>query len=417
MSRPSCWPEAHVVPTRSYVRWLSPLERYSLVLHEAYRYHVDGIIEGVGTVDRDALQRAVDCAADANRAIRVRLRGCLRFMRWVDSGIAPVVRLLPLSDWDGSSERSAPFLLEKLQPLKGGAVADVLIVPCRDGKTRLVFRTVHAAIDGRGFMHWLAEVFRALRGEALLGSDSRLTEPEVKAQHADKVVAEPKAPPVAFIPVIAPSENGRDPLAYVWRRLLLDARLPQLLPGTAVFLAEWARRHQSGEVAFTIPIDYRGLRTDEMGLGNLTGYLQLSVEEGASPRSVMRQLNQKLQRYADCRRVPGGSLVYWLPLRYLLRRLLAGVDKLLYTSSPALPAGGIVSMGLLKLATYSAPGFDAHVAYGIPGAVGKLNIVIGNYADFTAVTFTAPAAYNSEGQLDALIAAYRARFSAKEQAS
>lgn len=60
-----------------YERPLSGLERYSLVLHGAYRYHVDGIVEGDGTVDPVALQKAVDIAAAANTAIRVRLRGVL----------------------------------------------------------------------------------------------------------------------------------------------------------------------------------------------------------------------------------------------------------------------------------------------------------------------------------------------------
>lgn len=46
-----------------YTRPLSPLERYSLVLNRLYKYHVDGILEGLGEVDAIALQRAVDQAA------------------------------------------------------------------------------------------------------------------------------------------------------------------------------------------------------------------------------------------------------------------------------------------------------------------------------------------------------------------
>ncbi|MFX6044756.1 hypothetical protein ABTE88_19970, partial [Acinetobacter baumannii] len=75
--------------------------------------------EGVGTVDPGRLQQAVDRAAAANPAIRVRLRGLLAFSRWVDSGQAPRVRLLPEADWDGTSERGADFLLERLDALRG----------------------------------------------------------------------------------------------------------------------------------------------------------------------------------------------------------------------------------------------------------------------------------------------------------
>ncbi|MDB5968862.1 MAG: hypothetical protein JWQ90_1312 [Hydrocarboniphaga sp.] len=400
-----------------YVRPVSPLERYSLVLNEAYRYHVDGIVEGSGTVSREQLQQAVDRAAAANPAIRVRLRGWLQYSRWVDSGIAPQVRLLPTSEWDGGSEQNAPFLLERLQPMRGGPVADVLIVPGRDGKTRLVFRTLHAAIDGRGFLHWVAEVCRAMRGEPLGGSNSALIDIDIQQQHADKVAPEPPAAPALCIPVLAPSVGGRAPLGYVWRRLVIDNSVSQLLPKTAVFLAQWARRREPGDVGFTVPVDYRGLRTQEMGLGNLTGYVRLTVPEDATPRSLMLQFGHSLRAYADCRQIPGIRLLLKLPVWYMLRKGRPNVDKALYTVTPSVPSGGIVSMGNVSGDTYSFPGFDARMIYGIPGAVGKLNVVFLNYPDFTVISFAAPAAYNHEGQLDELIAAYSRHFSKQSPAN
>lgn len=402
---------------RRYIRRVSPLERYSLVLNEAYRYHVDGIVEGVGTVQPKVLQDAVNRAAQANPAIRVRLRGFLAFSWWVDSGIAPQVRLLPLTEWDGNSEQGAPFLLERLQPLRGGAVADVLIVPCADGCTRLVFRTLHAAIDGRGFLHWVAEVCRALRGEPLEGSDSALIDLDVQAQYRDRIPEEPKTPPPSCIPAILPSGRGREPLGYVWRRVLIASNVSQLLPKTAVFLAEWTRRRESGDIGFTIPVDYRGLRTQEMGIGNLTGYVRLTVPDGSTPRSLMQQLNQRLRAFADCREIPGIRMLLWLPVWYMLRKLRPKIASVLYTVNPALPTGGIVSMGNMKAETYSFPGFDARMIYGIPGAAGKLNVVFLNYPGFIVASFAAPAAYNHDGQLDELAAAYQQHFSTAGRAT
>lgn len=391
--------------TSRYVRSVSALERYSLVLNDLYRYHVDGILEGDGHVDADVLQAAVNLAAAANPAIRVRFRGLLIWSRWVDSGIAPQVRLLPLADWDGRSEQGAGFLQERLD--NRGAVADVLLVPCRDGKTRIVFRTLHAAIDGRGFLHWVGEVCRALRGEALQGSSSRLTDLDIQARYAGEIPEEPPAAPSHCIPVLQPAPAGeRGDLAYVWRRVVVNQVVPQLLPRTAVFLAGWARRQQSGDVGFTIPVDYRGLRTDEMSLGNLTGYVRLTVPEGATARQLMVQLGQRLKAKADCRQFPGIRALLWLPVWYMLRQLRPKVDAILHDVSPALPTGGIVSMGNVSADTYSFPGFQAQMLYGIPGAVGKLNVVFLNYPDFTVISFSAPSSYNQDGQLDALAAAF-----------
>lgn len=396
---------------RPYVRRVSALERYSLVLNEVYRYHVDGIVEGVGTVDAQKLQDAVNRAAQANPAIRVRFRGFLGFSRWVDSGIAPKVRPQPLADWDGNSERGAPFLQEKLDALRGGPVADVLLVPCRDGKTRLVFRTLHAAIDGRGFLHWVDEVFRALRGEALQGSDSRLIDLDIQAQYREQIPEEPKTAPVSCIPVLQPAESGRETLQYIWRRIIVGNNVSQLLPKTAVFLAAWARRQGPGEVGFTIPVDYRGLRTEEMGIGNLTGYLRLNVPEDASSRKLMQQLMQRIRAFADCRQFPGIKTLLWLPVWWMTRQLRPKIDQVLYTLTPALPTGGIVSMGNMSAETYTFPGFEGHMIYGIPGAVGKINVVFLNYPGFVTVTFSTPAAYNHRGQLDELVSAYQQNFS------
>lgn len=398
----------------TYVRRMSPMERYSLVIHEAHRYHVDGVLEGCGRLDPTQLQAAIERAAQANPGIRVRLRGALGYSRWVDSGIAPQLRVMPLSDWDGSSERGAEFLDERFEPLRGGPIADVLSVPCGDGQSRLVFRTAHAAIDGRGCMHWMGEVCRALRGDALLGSPSRLRDVDVHARYRNRLGAPPPPLTAACLPVVLPSQQGRDPLRYVWRRVKLPRAVAHLLPKTALFLAQWARRRRPGPVAFTVPVDYRGLRIDEIGLGNLTGYLRLEVPADATPRTLVRQLNERLRACADCRSFPGAALMSWVPVSRLLAQFRPMDPQRLYTAQAGAPSGGLVSMGNVKLRDFDAPGFVATGIYGIPGAVGKLNVLFGNTEEGSPVLFTAPAAYNHEGQLDELAEAYRRHFSGME---
>ncbi|WP_028079811.1 hypothetical protein [Solimonas soli] len=406
--------------SRRYQRRVSPLERYSLVINAAYRYHVDGILEGEGEVDPRLLQAAVDRAAAANPAIRVRLRGWLGLSRWVDSGIAPQVRALPRSDWDGNSEQGAPYLDERLDPRRRGPIADVLLVPCRDGRTRIVFRTLHAAIDGRGCMHWALEICRALRGEPLQGSDSRLSDFDVQERYRAQIPDEAPTLPSNCMPVLRPAAAGsaeRRGVRFIWRRVLLDRNVSQLLPKTAVFLADWARRREAGEIGFTVPVDYRGFRIHEMGIGNLTGYLRLTVEPGATPRTVVQQLNARVKAFADCRQFPGARLLRWLPVWFMLRQLRPKIDAVLHEAGPGLPSGGIVSMGTIKPEHYDFPGFKAARLYGIPGAVGKLNVVFVNTPHDVSVSFAAPAAYNHEGQLDALVEAYRQHFSTAVEAA
>jgi hypothetical protein len=397
-----------------YRRKLSPLERYWLVLDEIYPCQATGVIEGVGQIDPVQLQQAVNRAAKANPAIRVRLRGFLGFCHWVDSGVAPRVRQMPLSAWRGDSEEHAPFLLERFYALRGKPIADVLIVPCTDGKIRLVFRTLHAAIDGRGLVLWIDDVMRAMRGEVLLGSASRLIDLDIQARYKDQIVDEPPVPPTKCIAVVPHGTPPAEP-RYIWRRALLDRSVSQLLPKAAVFLAEWARRHKAGDVGFTIPIDYRGFRTEECGLGNLIGYLRLPVPEDATPRSVMQQLASRMRGFADCKEVGGIRALTWVRIRRIAEKMAPSVKTVLYSESNAVPTGGIVSMAINRLAGMSCPGYKATGMFGLPAAVGKLNVVITPFEDAMCVIFTAPSAYNDQGQLDAMVTAFERHFCRAEQ--
>jgi len=397
-----------------YHRKVSPLERYWLVLDEIYPCLATGVIEGIGEIDPVRLQQAVDRAAKANPAIRVRLRGFLGFSRWVDSGVAPRVRQMKLSDWRGDSELHAPFLLERFRALRGQPISDVLVVPCTDGKVRLVFRALHAAIDGRGVALWIDDVMRAMRGEPLLGSTSRLIDLDIQESYKDRIVPEPPVPPTKCIAVVPHGTPPAQP-HYLWRRAIIDRSVSQLLPKAAVFLAQWARRHQKGDVGFTIPIDYRGLRTEECGLGNLIGYLRLPVPDDATPRSVMQHLANRMRGFADCKEVGGIRALTWVGIRRMAQKMERSVKAVLYTESSAVPTGGIVSMAPNRLAGKSCPGFAATTMFGLPAAVGKLNVVITPFDDAMCVIFTAPSDYNHQGQFDEMVAAFERHFRRAEQ--
>jgi hypothetical protein len=385
-----------------------------LVANEFYHYNADGVVEGIGSVDPRLLQEAVNRVAEANPGLRVRLRGRLGWSRWVDSGIAPQVRVLPLADWDGKSDAGASFMKQPLDALEGGPVAEVVVVPCTDGRTRYVFRGLHAAIDGRSAMHWVMEVFRVLRGEPPVGAPSTLTDFELQAQYADRAKPD-DLPPVRAIATLEAGEPDGTPLNFIWRRIIINRGIGQILPKTAIFLAEYARRREPGEVEFVIPVDYRGLRTQEMGIGNLTGHLRLPVPEGATAWSLMKALRAQINSFADCRSMPGGALVRWLPIGSVRRRVRPKYDFLHYAPNKVFQTGGLVSMGMSPAEAYSCPGFQAEAAIGIPPAIGKLNVIFMNQRDSVVVCISAPSRYNHRGQFDEMVMAYQRHFSLEGQ--
>lgn len=402
-----------------YERKLSGVERYSMAINEIHRYNVDGLIAGTGHIDLDDLRRAVNSAAEANPGIRVRLKSVLGFSKWVDSGIAPEVRAVDVAHWDFNSNEGADFLKKPFEPMSGGPIADVILVRTND-KIGVIFRNLHAAVDGRGVMHWMQEVFRALRGEPLLGSDSTLVDFEVAEKFRDKLPqeskqiknkAEEKSSQPVYMPVVPPSATTDTDLQYMWRTVIIPKRITTILPRAAIYLGKYARRQGEGAVGFTVPVDYRGLRVEASTTGNLTGYLRIHVGLDDTPKTVMQQINQQIRDHVDCRLPLLAKPLRWVPVKLIVNQLRKKSNALLYTQNAELPTGGLVSMGYANLDDYSTPSFKSERGLGIPGSVGKMNIVAVNYSNSTYVTFSVPKNYNRDGQIDRLIEEFVMEFS------
>jgi hypothetical protein len=395
---------------KRYTRKLSPIERASLALNEFCNYNCDIIVEGHGALSVDTLRGAVEKAAHANPGSRVRLRGVLGFSRWVDSGIAPEVREVRASSWDGRSERGAAFMEERFDALAGGPVCNLLYV--RGNPARIVFRALHAAVDGRSLLHWIAEVFRALRGEPLLGSPCTYVEWDIMRKFQEKINLEAADAPSTepSLPVIPCSSVRATPLRYIWRTVVFPGSIPNVLAKFAIFLAQYARRHAQGRVCFTVPVDLRTLREEVLSLGNLTGYLSIPIGPGDSTRDFSRLLSLRVRNYIDCYRPDILKKLPWVPVRTIRREIGRNLQRTLYESVPDAMSGGVVSMGNFPLQNLSTPDFTPLALIPIPGFAGKLNVVTIFTQRHTVTTFAAPESYNVEGQLDALLDAFQSEF-------
>jgi hypothetical protein len=273
----------------------------------------------------------------------------------------------------------------------------------RGNPQRIVFRTVHGAIDGGGLKQWSWDVFRVLRGEQPLGAPCTLREIDIMRKFSDKV---PRPDPyrcddrldIALLPV---GQWRGQPPRYSWRCVRVGKNVSHALPKMAVFLADYARRGREGPVSFTVPVDLRSLRGEEVSsTGNLTGYVNIPVDPGDTPKIVMQRLSQRLRDYADCRIAPALMRLPWVPFSILVKMIRKKIESMLYETVPGTPSGGLVSMGLGRLEDYSCPSFTATNIVGIPGFVGKFNAVMINLPDHMLASFAVPEPYNREGQLD-----------------
>lgn len=350
----------------SYYRQLSPLEvTYLGTDTETHsplvnQFIVEGMADENGQFDLDAWQRANQQVADANPGIRLKLKGLWGFKYWDDAGPIPVVRQLN-SEWDGKSSRGADMLGTPINP-RTDAVAQILLIP--GNPALVIFRTHHGVTDGKGTLFWMEEIFRALRGEPLKGSEGRYVEWDI--------VSELDVPPREVregncIPVTPPAVDAS--LKGVnWLRMDIETSATRIMPRVLVVLAKLARQHntEAGKVLFRVPSDLRRLRkNDAFSMANVTASIDIEITPEHTAKDIQKMLVRALRNNGDTSVFPSNTyLARWLPMK--LFRFRPEVYTQAHERGTYRMTGVVSYPGDIALAQYSGHNFSATHIYAVP---------------------------------------------------
>ena len=274
-------------------RALSGLELKWLAAHRIQPpFAIDFVAVVEGNLDRARLRRAWEDVQRVHPGLRVRLKGRLGRRRWVADGAAAPLLSVGASPggWDARRGLSTEQLGVQLDPERG-PVALLARVPGVDGRTVLMLRVLHAVTDGRGGLHVLADLMRALRGEPLgpVVFETR-TDGEVSA----KAGGRPSKP---LLP-------DRDPLARTGARRVGAAggswvRTTLPVPGRHVYgevvvrLARWSGQRR---LRMTLPVDLRRhMAGAAPSVANLTGLVHLDVTADTDPAELGQRLKAAVE--------------------------------------------------------------------------------------------------------------------------
>lgn len=374
---------------------VSAVDRFFVAVNEVRPpFVIQLLLEGDGDPDPDALDEALERAAAVNPGCTLRLVEDEEEPRWV-LGPVPSLTLIDAPDFDASSGEAAPCLLWPIDA-KVGPTCELLKIRGQGGRSYLVFRALHAVMDGQGTLLWVKDVFRALRGEAPIGHSSTAT--------VDQLIRDLNSPrrPYPKADALHPYGPG-DPQApgtFHWRRVKLDGPLDPLASGKmAVALAERARRGREGVVRINLPTDLRPLRPDERTTGNFFNSLFLEVPPGATVDGIALKIIQLLYKKEGTKSVgiysadEIGSLSAFRVKTYWDFTHLH--DTGLYAFSATLS-----HLGVVRGAELSAPGFAARGAFFVP-LVGDSGCVvsINGFDQHTEVAVGLSARFAAGGQL------------------
>ncbi|NLU76228.1 non-ribosomal peptide synthetase [Streptomyces sp. HNM0575] len=299
------------------------------------------VVEGTGTIPADVLRRAVAEASAACPGARLALRG----RTWADTGRAPAVRTA--GDYDSATR-------EPLAPAEGRG-CEVVLLGGGGETTTLVFRVHHAVMDAMGALAWTADVFRALRGEALVGAPSPLYDLALLGTLGDGARREPVTPRWR-----SPLPGVRRGHATRWHRRTLPGAHPGIVAKTAAALA----RLSPGATRVMVPVDLRRHRPELRSTANLS----LPVFLDGRADDPWEQWHERLLRaLAGNRELAAGEeeMAVRLPLG-----ALAGVLTASHAASVATGryscSSLVTALGRVGTHEMCAPGFEADSVYSLP---------------------------------------------------
>jgi hypothetical protein len=265
------------------------------------------------------------------------------------------------------------------------------------GQTTLVIlRVRHALMDGTGVLHFFEELFRALRGEPLLGTNAGFSDIDLM-----RAVAGTGSPFRAGKPI--PLTGGargtcRDD---IWKRLTLPARPHTNLMGqVAESVARHARTFLSGPVRIAVPVDLRRHMRSLISTMNYAGMVYVELNPDESAEDFRYKLRDQLKAKGET------ALPNLLEgLRYLP---FGWVDRLLgrtpgnYLRHDLLETVLLSNLGVIQPAALGCPRFRALNYYCLP-VMGNSHITLTTCGAHLNFVVGMPAVYASEGRLERFI--------------
>lgn len=345
---------------------------------------------GEGDIDTERLRLALAQAVESNPGIKLRLRGYWGMRRWDSDGLLPTVDDIQAPQWDSTSSEGAPCLGAPIN-LRTESPCQVSKIHTKSG-THILFRTHHAITDGRGTVHFMTDVFRILRGERAIGSNSKLTEWDIAMRE------ERPAPTVTednCLPVISGTVNP-ELTGYQWTRFDWKGDKNKFAAKIIYACAELSRQHfGEGKILFRIPADLRRYMEESEGftVANCSGAIDLEIEASTKLNEIRSKIVRSMRQKMDLAPFKENhKYVKWLP-KSLFR---VHPDSLIrmHKERRYRMSGSISYMGEVDNNMFSCEGFKPFSQFGIPIPLENRPLFVAacTYNDLTNIIIGCPKA-------------------------
>ena len=353
---------------------------------------------GDGDIDTDRLRTALATAVEANPGFKLRLSGYWGWRRWVE-GMLPSVEELEAPDWDSASSEGAPLLGNPID-LRHEPPCQIAKIRTRKG-LHILFRTHHAITDGRGTVHLMNEVFRALRGEPLAGSESKITEWDIaiREEHPGLVANTKRC-----IPVIKGTVN-ETLSGCQWYRFDWKGDKNKFTAKILFACAQLAREHfGEGNVIFRIPADLRRYMDKSEGftVANCSGAIDLEIQSDTTINQIRSEIVRAMRQKIDLAPFKSSyKYLKWMPKPIF--QVHPDTLKRLHKQQRYRGSGIVSYMGEVNNDLFSCEGFKPFSQFGVPIPFENrpLYVAACSYNDITNIIIGCPRAACNMAELKA----------------
>ena len=396
-----------LAPQSRIERPLTVAEYYHAAIGRHPRSHVRGhdvvfVLEGEGSPDPEHWRQAIHQATAVNPGARLRLTGQRQRASWRSDAPPPPLRVLENVDWDVRGNEGGEDLFALPLSLEEGRSSEViLLTPTpRMPITRAIFRISHAVMDGVGSLHFMQEVFRALRGEKLLGSNASFTDTDIlRCGSRSHVLIEN---PVSIARMMGAAQ-GEQRGGY-WRRFTLKGPQPQLLPRLIALMVEYGRIHgDSGKmIRLGIPANLRRQVRDLLTTANFTGmtYADFPPEAPVDLEAIKDCLKRLRDDNADMNYRRVYELLRYLPFSWVDGML--SINEKNYRNPILHETAVLTLLGSFKKNMFSSPDFSAQTLSCLPQLENVFVSVVGLQGDYEVIVGM-PHVFASGGRMEQLL--------------
>lgn len=355
------------------------------------------ILEGRGDIYADELQKAIDNASEANPGSHLKLRGNSIAARWSTDGEFAKVREINNSEWNGRSSKGSGFIYENPLLIRQGISCEFIIVRNNTlNKIFIIFRNLHAVMDGIGCMHFLREVFRSLKGEPLVGSNASFKETDlmqfVGGSKNEQVDSKLK-------PAYATGGVEGEEIGDAWQRVTIKGPVPWILARVSGIVAEHATALSDRVARIAVPVNLRRHMPDIQSTMNYSYVVHIDLKKGEGMAQFQKRLHKALSKKSDVYHPRILAMAKLLPMSWMDRLLCR--NKKNYLSDRILETAMISDLGVFKSSEFSFKNFEIEDFYGVPIA-GNTFCLLSALEDSVSITLGMPKIYASNGRLSQL---------------